>query len=104
MLNKAGADSESMMAQYRTMAETAGDDVAAMFLPGTGQEKNVSENAFVCMIERRYLQNKRFNDLSMPPLVFAVFERKRRKRQTTTYTTKSYFTSDVFHFWETQRS
>ena len=28
------------------------------------------------MIERRYLQNKRFNDLSMPPLVFAVFERK----------------------------
>ena len=36
MLNKAGADSESIMAQYRTMAETAGDDVAAMFLPGTG--------------------------------------------------------------------
>ena len=36
MLNKAGADSESMMAQYRTMAETAGDDVAAMFLPGSG--------------------------------------------------------------------
>ena len=36
MPNKAGGDSEStMMAQYRSMAETAGDDVAAMFLPGT---------------------------------------------------------------------
>ena len=35
MLNKAGAESESMIAQYKTMAETAGDDVAAMFLSGT---------------------------------------------------------------------
>ena len=35
MLNKTGAESESMIAQYKTMAETAGDDVAAMFLPGT---------------------------------------------------------------------